>query len=113
MLMRRGEELALKVSPSIREPLLYRLSSKEEVTILTGVRYREIIGDGVVITDKEGRERTIEADTVVLAAGAKPNNALLPILKERVSEVYPVGDCIEPRNLLESMREGYRVGLSL
>ena len=112
-LMRRGGELALKVSPSIREPLLYRLSSKEEVTILTGVRYREIIGDGVVITDKEGRERTIEADTVVLAAGAKPNNALLPILKERVSEVYPVGDCVEPRNILESMREGYRVGLSL
>jgi len=112
-LMRRGEELALKVSPSIREPLLYRLSSKEEVTILTGVQYREIIGDGVVIIDKEDRERTIKADTVVLAAGTKPNNALLPILKERVTEVYPAGDCVEPRNILESMREGYRVGLSL
>jgi len=112
-LMRRGEELALKVSPSIRGPLLYRLSSREEITILTGVQYREITEDGVIITDKEGRERTIEAGTVVLAAGAKPNNALLTTLKERVSEVYPIGDCVEPRNILESMREGYRAGLSL
>ena len=112
-LMRRGAELALKVNLSIREPLLYRLSSKEEVTILTGIQYREITADGVLIIDKDGREQTIEADSVVLAAGARPNAELLPILKEKVPEVYPVGDCAGPRNILESMREGYRAGLSL
>jgi pyruvate/2-oxoglutarate dehydrogenase complex dihydrolipoamide dehydrogenase (E3) component len=112
-LMRRGTELALKVNRSIREPLLYRLSSKEEVTILTGIQYKEITSDGVVIIDKEGREQTITADTIVLAAGAKPNTELLPILKEKISEVYAVGDCAEPRNILESMKEGYRASLSL
>ena len=112
-LMKRRAELALKVNPAIREPLLYRLSSKEEVIILTEIQYREITEDGVVINDKESRERTIIVDTVVLAAGAKPNTELVPVLKEKVSQVYPVGDCVEPRNISESLREGYRAGLLL
>ena len=112
-LMRRGKELALKVSPSIRGPLLYYLSSEEKVTIMTGVQYRKITVDGVTIINREGRELFIEADTVVMAAGAKPNNELLPFLKERVSEVYAIGDCIEPRNIQAAMKEGYRIGLLL
>ncbi len=112
-LMRRGAELALNVNPSMREPLLYRLANKKEVTTLTGVQYREITRDGVVIIDREGTKRTIEADTIVLAAGATPNTELLSILRETLPEVYPVGDCVKPRNILESMREAYQAALSL
>jgi len=112
-LMRRGEELALKVNLSARGPLLRRLSSQERVTILPGIQYKEINEAGVIITDKEGREQTIEADTVLIAAGAKPNTELLSAVKEIVSEVYPVGDCVEPRNIMESMMDGYYAGLSL
>ena len=111
-LMRRGSELALKVNRSIREPLLYRLSTAG-VTLLTGVQYREVTADGVTVVDAEDKEQKIEADTVVLAAGAKPNTELLTSLKEKLSEVYNVGDCIEPRNILESLRDGYRAGLAL
>ena len=92
---------------------MYRLTNNPHVLILTEVQYREITEGSIVIIDKEGREQTIEADTTVLAAGAKPNVELLPILKEAVSEVYPVGDCVETRNIRESMAEGYRAGLSL
>ena len=101
------------MNPFIREPLLHRLSNKDIFAILTGIQYREITTDGVVIIDKDGREQTIEADTIVIAAGARPNNQLLTLLKERVAEVYTVGDCVEPRSIMESMREGYRAGLSL
>lgn len=111
-LIRRGAELALKVNLTTREQLLYRLAVKE-VTIMTEIEYREITGDGVAIIDKNGKEQTIKADTVVLATGTRPNTELLHILEGRVSEVYPVGDCVEPRNILESMKEGYRAGLSV
>ncbi|MDD4876463.1 MAG: FAD-dependent oxidoreductase [Dehalococcoidales bacterium] len=113
VLMRRGTKLASKVSPSIREPLVYRIRKEEAITVLTGVQYKEIIEDGVVIIDSHGQEQTIKADSVVVAAGAQPNNTLLSMLKERVAEVYSAGDCVEPRSILESMKEGYLAGLSV
>jgi len=111
-LMRRGTELALKVNPATRDQLLYRLRVKE-VAVMTGVEYREITGKGVAIIDGDGREQTVEADTVVIAAGVTPNGGLLPVLKERVAEVYAVGDCVEPRAIREAIREGYRAGLAV
>ena len=55
---------------------------------MTGVEYREITGDGVAIIDKDGKAQTIEADTVVLAAGAKPNTGLLRHTKNIKERLY-------------------------
>ena len=66
-----------------------------------------------MLVDKEGDERTLEADTVVIAAGTRPNNALVDELKKTVPEAYAAGDCVEPRSILEAMREGYLAGLSI
>lgn len=111
-IMRRGPELATKVGPSLRAPLIGRLEAKG-VSILTGVVYEEITEAGVIVRTGEGERRTVEADTVVLAAGAKPNTELLASVEGRVPQVFCVGDCIEPRGIREAVEDGYRVGLTL
>jgi pyruvate/2-oxoglutarate dehydrogenase complex dihydrolipoamide dehydrogenase (E3) component len=111
-IMRRGPELATKVHQFIREPLLGRLRFKG-VSMLTGVEYEEITEAGVVIRTGTGERKLVEADTVVLAAGAVPNTELLAALQGKVARVFSVGDCAELRGIREAVEEGYKAGLML
>ena len=109
---RRGQIMAASLAPMNREPLLGRLADKD-VTMLTEVRYEEITTEGLVITNKEGRRQIVQADTVVLAAGSRPNRQLLKALERKVPEVYQIGDCVKPRSILEALAEGFHVGQKL
>jgi len=111
-IMRRGRELATKVHSLIREPMLSRLKYKGAV-MLTGVDYQEITDDGVVIKTASSEKKVIEADTVVLAAGSITNTDLATDLKGKVARVLSVGDCVEPRTIMEAVQEGYVAGLAI
>ena len=111
-IMRRGPELATNVNPIVRVPLVGRLKAKG-ASILTGVQYEEITGAGVTVRTEAGERRTVEADTVVLAAGARPNTELLTSVEGKVAQVLPVGDCVKPRGIREAIEEGYCAGLAL
>jgi 2-enoate reductase len=52
----------------------------------------------------------LKADTVVLATGSKAENKLAEQLKGLVPELYTIGDCVEPRNSMEAIHEGFKVG---
>jgi len=77
------------------------------------VQYEAITAEGLVIRDQEGRKRKLEADTIVLAAGAVPRAELAEDLKGKVPEIHLVGDCLEPRRILEAIEEGAKVGRQL
>jgi len=109
---RRGPVMAAALAPNVRGPLVGRLVDKS-VTMLTGVRYEEITAEGLVITSKEGQKYTIPADTIVLAAGSRPNTELLRLLESRVPEVHQIGDCLEPRSLLEALADGFHTARNL
>jgi 2,4-dienoyl-CoA reductase-like NADH-dependent reductase (Old Yellow Enzyme family)/thioredoxin reductase len=110
--MRRGLKLATKVHHFIREPLLGRLQFKG-VSLLTGIEYEEITEAGVVIRTSTGERKVVEAETVVLAAGAVPDTELLAALQGKVARVFSVGDCVEPRGIREAVEEGYKAGLDI
>lgn len=52
----------------------------------------------------------IMADTVVLAAGRKADSALTQSLKDTVREIYAIGDCVQPRMIIDAIEEGAAVG---
>jgi pyruvate/2-oxoglutarate dehydrogenase complex dihydrolipoamide dehydrogenase (E3) component len=106
------EEMAAGVNESLKVGLLHRLKING-VTMLTGVKCQRIEGKRVFITNKEGLEQNIEANTVVIAVGAKSNNELYKYLKDVVPEIYLVGDCVEPRRILDAISDGHRIGLSV
>jgi len=107
---RRGPEMALGVGLSLRSFFLDRLVEKG-VTLLAAISYNKVTPGGLVVTTKEGEKKTIEADTIVLAAGSIPEKKLYEDIKRKVPEIHLAGDCVAPRTILEAITDGYRVGL--
>ena len=99
-------ELAMNMRPTPREKLLDRLAERP-IDIFTGAKCeRQEDGSLVIIDKKEGVSRTIQADTIVFATGAKSNDWLYNSLKNILPEIYPVGDCLKPRGIMEAIAEG-------
>jgi 2,4-dienoyl-CoA reductase-like NADH-dependent reductase (Old Yellow Enzyme family)/thioredoxin reductase len=99
----------LEIMTVLREYFIEKLAA-EGVTMLTGVKYEKATEKGLVITTKEGETRTIEADTIVLTGGAKPNTQLFKAFEGKAPEVYMVGDSNEPRGILEAIKDGFKTG---
>jgi 2,4-dienoyl-CoA reductase (NADPH2) len=103
-----GDRLGRAVPSTNRAHLLPWLEQKG-VEMLTGVKYEEITDRGLIITDKEGKKRLIEADTIVPALPLTPNTGLYDSLKGRKNlKVHAVGDCREPRLIVDAIGDGWR-----
>ena len=88
---------------------LFNWFHKKGVKLISGVKeYVEITGKGLTIIDKFGQEQTIEADSIATALPLKSNDGLLEELKEKVPEVYPIGDCKEPLLIADAIGTGLR-----
>ena len=87
---------------------LLDLLKDEKVDILTESNVLEIKDEGVVIADKSGKRSILSADTVVLAIGLKSSDQLSETIRDKVPEVYAIGDCVEPRNVTNAIWEGFR-----
>jgi 2-enoate reductase len=64
------------------------------------------------VVEKDGKELSIPCDTVVLAMGLKPKNPLAEQLSGKL-RVINIGDCVEPRRILETISEARRAVISL
>ena len=68
----------------------------------------------LVARDTDGVEHRVPADTVAVALGARPENALLLELKDELRaagrQVLALGDCLKPRKIGEAIHEGFEVG---
>jgi 2-enoate reductase len=95
--------------PNMNKWMLLDLLAYNKVKVLTGACAREIKDDSVVIADDDG-ERTLPAESVVLAAGLLPENGLYQALSQRLPRVYAPGDGREPRNIMGAVWDGYEVG---
>jgi len=108
MLPKVGQQL----ESMTRKVLLQRLNSRG-VEILTETSLRRVEDKGVFVADKEGNERFIEADRVIVAIGTKPDNTLYDQIKSKGYEIYRIGDCLEPRNAKAAIYEGAVLGRSI
>ncbi|HEY96008.1 MAG TPA: FAD-dependent oxidoreductase [Dehalococcoidia bacterium] len=80
---------------------------KKNVTFINGAReYSRVNNDGLIIVDKNGKERLIEADNIIPALPLAPDTRLLPKIKGMVPEVYAVGDCKEPLLIVDAINSG-------
>jgi 2,4-dienoyl-CoA reductase (NADPH2) len=90
--------------------LLLDWFNKKGVAMIAGVKSIKITDQGVVITTKQGDKQTIEADSIIPTAPLKPNTDLYKSLKGVVQKVYAIGDCKEPRMIVDAIADGWRVG---
>lgn len=91
---------------------LYRRLSNKGVKFLNNTHLHEITNKGVVVS-RDGERQTLDADTIVLATGMESCGELAKQLEGKVAEVYTIGDCVEPRNALAAIYEGWRVARTI
>ncbi len=95
-----------------KEELLKRLKEKG-VTILTNTRVIGIEKGKVIIESKDGAKKELKADSVIIAVGSIPENALFDSLCGKVKEIFLVGDSQEPGNIGSALRSATEVGLKI
>jgi 2-enoate reductase len=98
--------------PAVGSKLVAELADNG-VETLTNLEIKEITGSGITGTDKDGNTVTVEGDKVVLAMGMTSRNSLYDEVKDKVPEVYLIGDSLVPRRVAEATREGYRIGSTI
>jgi len=85
--------------------------NERNVGIITGRKAARITETGVhAVNLGNGQEELVDADWVVIAVGARPVNGLADALKGIVQELHSVGDCNEPRVIMEAIYEGSLAG---
>jgi hypothetical protein len=83
---------------------------EKEVEIRTLTTVKEFLEDGVVVV-KGGQEETIGGlDYIVLGMGVSSIDEISDSIKDKVPEVYVIGDAKEGRTALEAISEGAEVG---
>ena len=107
-IVEEGEVLGKGVI-DFRLGLLMDWFHKKGVTMITGVKSIEIIDKGLIFTNKEGKKETIEADSIVHTSPLTPNTSLFENLKGKVPEIYAIGDCKEPRLIVDAIADGWQV----
>lgn len=62
---------------------------------------------------KEGTKQNIEADTVITTSPLKANTSLSKALEGKVPEVYTIGDCKEPRMIVDAIADGWYIARNI
>jgi 2,4-dienoyl-CoA reductase (NADPH2) len=99
------------IGPSTRWTILDELK-RLGVHVVAGAKAIAVTREGLEI-EKDGKREIVETDSIVIAAGAKPDNGLESQLRDLVKEIHVVGDAAGPRKALDAIREGFMVGLKI
>ncbi len=95
-----------------RDWLLIELT-KDKVEILAETKAEEVTEEGLVISGKNGSKQVIEADTIVLAAGSKPDDRFYQEIRDKFPEVYSVGDCVKCGLVIDAVWPAYETALNI
>jgi NADPH-dependent 2,4-dienoyl-CoA reductase/sulfur reductase-like enzyme len=98
--------------PRIPKIALISKLERLKVGIVIRAEVERITNQGVIINHMGKREEML-ADTVVSATGLSPNQEIAKKLKNKVRELYCIGDSVEPRTILEAIHEGFAIGLKI
>jgi 2,4-dienoyl-CoA reductase (NADPH2) len=81
------------------------------VTTRTAAKVLEITESGLRM-ECDGKVEELEADTVVLAVGTKPQNPLQEVAEELGLTCHVVGDALNPAMVFDAIHQGFAAGSS-
>ena len=99
-------EVASDMEP--RAKYLFFKRNQDSIRFIKNVKVTEIFKDGLMYMDKQWKTTKLECKSIVLALGAVRNKSL-DTIDGKVSELYFVGDCVNPRRIIEAIHDASRV----
>jgi 2,4-dienoyl-CoA reductase-like NADH-dependent reductase (Old Yellow Enzyme family)/thioredoxin reductase len=110
-LVSERDEIAPGIGFTTRVPLFNRLFFMG-VKIAKKIKVKAIT-DGGVIVSRAGVDTKIAVDTFVHSVGFRSNRRLADALKNKVPDLYVVGDAALPSNALNAIHDGFEVALKI
>jgi len=102
-----------KPIPHMNRMMLLDLLKFNKVTEINNTSLLEITDKGVLLIDKDFKQSSLDADTVVIAVGYMPDNELYNKLKCKVTELYNIGDSREASNIMNAIWDAYEVAKNI
>ena len=96
----------------VKALMLDRLA-KAGITVMKKTKVIEIKDNCILVKTTGGNECLINTDTVVIAVGVRPVNALSDKLKGAKIPHVVIGDCVKPRKIYEAIQEGFKAGYDI
>jgi 2-enoate reductase len=90
--------------------MLLDLLKFHKVEVLTRTSLVEVLEDGALLIDHESRRRHSSADGIVVAVGLKPERGLYQALRNQTPNLYVIGDCRNPQNVMNAVWDAYEIG---
>lgn len=116
-LARQGKQITIvkRMRPLLRDmvhvhanrEMLINMLEECNVTISANIAVDEVTKDGLRVLDKDMVKREISADTVIFATGLVSCDNLSEALREKVEEVYRIGDCVAPGNIIDAVWQAF------
>jgi NADPH-dependent 2,4-dienoyl-CoA reductase/sulfur reductase-like enzyme/putative ubiquitin-RnfH superfamily antitoxin RatB of RatAB toxin-antitoxin module len=107
------DDLAPDCGRMHRINLMHQIETEPGITVATGHRCSAIKADCVTAVAPDGSEVSFPADTVIMAAGMRPDSAEVERLRALVPETYVVGDAFRARQIGQATREGVHAVVDL
>lgn len=85
-----------------------KLLDDHHVEVLTNTSILEVV-ERVAVVNHHGRTKALNIDTIVAATGLALNPSFREELGTLMSEVYAVGDCVQPRRIMQAIWGGFRI----
>ncbi len=94
----------------------YSLSGHMErakIVTITEAKCTEISMENVTVQKKDGSEKKLPCDCVILAAGMVSRYDVFEDLLDCSPDVIPIGDCVTPGTVMNASRDGYYAARNL
>jgi 2,4-dienoyl-CoA reductase-like NADH-dependent reductase (Old Yellow Enzyme family)/thioredoxin reductase len=92
---------------------LMDLLHQHGVEFRTEVKLEEITDKGATVVDNKWNRFEIPAETVVLALGVKSRQETVKQFKGLAQEVYIIGDCSRPRNIMAAVHDAFHIAVEI
>ena len=106
-----GKKLAPDINPGSRWSIMARCKQLG-VKMMKETKVLEIHKDGVLVENADGQQ-LLPADTVVMAAGAKPNNDLYEAVKDKLPKCDIIGDAVKVARIPDAVESAYTLAASI
>ena len=107
------EKILTDASASYRNRLTRNMGYHDNLKTVTSGRCTGISDGGVAYVDADGAEHRIEADSVVMAAGMRPNVEEATALYDPTYRLYTIGDCDRAANVQKAVRAAFSAAISI
>ena len=105
--------IAIPVARANRNMLL-DLLTYHQVPILLGTTLEEVRETSVLVSRPDGSPDELDCDGVVMAVGVRSEPALYASLVQSFpGEIYSIGDCDAPKNIMKAVWDGFEVGRTI